>query len=256
MNHPSIIQGAEAFHLKGNDVGILLCHGFVGTPQSMETIGRKFAAKGFTVRAPRLTGHGTDPYDFEKATYHDWITDLEENYLELKKTCSQIFVVGQSMGGLLALIIAGRFKDIAGVITLNVAYEVPGLEMYRNKISPRFIEESAPDIKNKNVHEITYPYIPITAINELLSVAQYTKQHIHQVECPVLLFRSSVDHVVPPESTNDAYDQLQTTQKEIITLTNSYHVASMDYDNEKIINDSVTFISKTTRQQGQVPCLI
>ncbi|MFA9560006.1 alpha/beta hydrolase [Evansella sp. AB-rgal1] len=252
MNISSVIPGAEAFHIPGNSIGILLCHGFVGTPQSVEYIGKKFAAKGYTVRAPRLTGHGTNPYDFETATYYDWISDLEANYYALKKTCSEIYVAGQSMGGLLALVLASKIKDIAGIITINVAYEVPGYEKYKNRVSPRFLEESAPDMKAEGVHEITYPVVPITAIKELLRLKQYTKSVIQDVECPVLLFHSTIDNVVPPACTMDVFDEVRSTHKEIIELKNSYHVASMDFDRDNIVNDADLFIRKVSSIRANI----
>ncbi|PIB51915.1 carboxylesterase, partial [Pseudomonas sp. 2822-17] len=67
---------------------------------------------------------------------------------------------------------------------------------------------------------------------------------IHHVESPVLLFRSTIDNVVPPVSTSDAYDQLKTPYKQIKELTNSYHVASMDFDNDQIVEESIEFIKQ------------
>ena len=76
MERYDVIQGAESFYYKGNDIGILVSHGFMGTPQSMEYIGKELAEKGFTVYGLRLTGHGTHYYDIEQTTYQEWKQDL------------------------------------------------------------------------------------------------------------------------------------------------------------------------------------
>ncbi|MDG5788449.1 alpha/beta fold hydrolase [Evansella sp. AB-P1] len=247
-----IIQGAESFHYDGNSTGILICHGFLGTPQSMEYLGQAFANKGYTVRAPRLRGHGTHYFDLEKATFTDWIHELEENYLQLKDKCSQVFVLGQSMGGLLSLLIASKFKDVSGVITINVAFEVPDYEQYRNKLLPNYIEEGPPDINNKEVKEITYPYVPLKSINELLKLIDFTKDQITSIKSPVLLMHSKVDNVVPPISSKIIYERLKTTKKELVQLNNSCHVASMDFDQDKIVIDTDRFITSIVNFQYEL----
>ena len=73
-----IIKGAEAFFIEGNEIGLLLSHGFMGTPQSVRFIGEKLAELGYTVLAPRLKGHGTDYYDLESCKNEDWFHSLEE----------------------------------------------------------------------------------------------------------------------------------------------------------------------------------
>ena len=56
-----VLPGAEPFLHDGSDeIGMLLCHGFTGSPQSLRPWGEHLAAEGLTVRCPRLPGHGTD----------------------------------------------------------------------------------------------------------------------------------------------------------------------------------------------------
>ena len=93
-----VIDGAESFYFKGNEVGILVSHGFMGTPQSVRYIGEKLVQYGYSVVAPRLKGHGTHYYDLENCTYEDWFQSLEREYLELKKRCTTIFVTGSVYG--------------------------------------------------------------------------------------------------------------------------------------------------------------
>lgn len=245
----SVISGAEDFHFEGSNIGILLCHGFVGTPQSMRFLGEGFSKAGFTVRAPRLKGHGTHYKDLELATFTDWIKQLEDNYIDLKKQCDEVYIVGQSMGGLLSLLVASRFQDVTGIITINVALEVPGYAQYKNKNIPRYLEEGAPDIKDQSIFEITYPKVPLHAIKQLLSLIDYTTDKLPAINSPLLLFHSTVDNVVPPKSTNYVYDNVSSIQKDIIELKNSYHVASMDYDHPKIISDTISFISEVSTKE-------
>lgn len=242
MNNANVIPGAESYLLKGNSIGILICHGFNGTPQSMEYLGRKFAEQGFTVYSFRLKGHGTHVDEMESCSCHDWIKDVENGYHLLKQTCSKVFVIGQSMGGALALDLAGKV-DVEGVLTINAALKVPDYEHYRHLTVPRFIPDDKPDIKDPKAVEITYSKVPIHAINELLYLMDKVKQDLEKVSCPILLFHSPEDHVVPQQCSYEIYHFVSSKDKNMVSLNNSYHVASLDYDRDKIIEAAISFIN-------------
>ncbi|MBD1382304.1 alpha/beta hydrolase [Metabacillus arenae] len=240
----NVISGAEAFFYKGNHIGILICHGFNGTPQSVRFLGEQFANEGYTVLAPRLKGHGSSVEEFEGSCYEDWKEDLKQAYDKLAQHCSQIFVIGQSMGGTLSLDLASKLNNILGVITINAALEVPAYQAYQEKTSPRFIAEGEPDIKAKNVKEITHNQIPLASIKKLLALMGETKQRLGYITAPVLLFKSPEDHVVPAHCSDKIYNHVLSTHKEMVELNNSYHVASMDNDKQLIVQYTVQFIHK------------
>jgi carboxylesterase len=243
MVKSQVIVGAEDFFLAGNSIGIVLCHGFNGTPQSVKDVGEELANNGYTVYAPRLTGHGTTIFDMEKATYHDWIADIQQAYHLVKETCERVFIIGQSMGGALALHTATEV-DCDGVLTINAALSVPEYESLQNKSEPRFMKEGKPDIKNTEAIEITYDQVPLNAISQLLDVMNIAKQQLQQVKCPAMIFVSPEDHVVPAHCSYDIFDCISSTQKELVPLQQSYHVATLDYDQDIIIQHIVEFIQR------------
>ncbi|MBM7650198.1 carboxylesterase [Bacillus ectoiniformans] len=238
----SVIPGAESFYFEGNEIGILLSHGFIGTPQSVRELGEKLAEQGFTVLAPRLKGHGTHYLDMEKCTHEDWYRSFKLGYRFLKSRGKKVFLMGQSMGGTLALKLASEVDDIEGLITINAALSIPSLEYLKNSPAPRFIEEGAPDIKAKNVFEITYNKAPVHAIRELQKLMEEVPRNLSKVTVPALCLKSYVDHVVPPENTTFIYQSISSAEKKMITLPNSYHVASMDHDKDQIAEAATRFI--------------
>lgn len=244
-----VLKGAEEFSIKGNNIGILISHGFMGTPQSVKYIGEKLAKLGFTVHAPRLKGHGTDYYDLEKCKFTDWFNSLEVAYKELTKKCSEIYVLGQSMGGTLALWLAHKYPSIKGIIVVNPALSLPAYEPLEQQSEPRFVKEGTPDIKAKNVVEITYSQTPITAIHELQKLMKQTPSILSDIQCPILGIRSKVDHVVPPENTDFILDKVKSAVKWRVVLPNSYHVASMDNDKDLIVESSHQFVIQITNQK-------
>lgn len=237
------MKGAGAFFFEGNEIGVLICHGFNGTPQSVRYLGECLSEQGFTVYAPRLEGHGTDPHEMEKCHYKDWINSVKMAVNFLKSRCLEVFMIGQSMGGTLALTLASEnCCKLTGIITINAALSVPGYECFRHDFSKRFIPEDVPDIKQENVVEIVYDSVPTRAIRNLLALMDQSLLKLSSISCPTLLLKSKIDHVVPPTCTDMIYNEIQSCQKRIVTLENSYHVASLDHDRQKIVDDIIDFI--------------
>ncbi|RLL47048.1 lipase [Oceanobacillus piezotolerans] len=243
-----IMKGAEPFYFKRSDIGILISHGFMGTPQSIRFIGEGLAKYGYSILAPRLKGHGTHYLDLEKCTYKDWFQSLEKGYQELKQYCTSIFVFGQSMGGTLAFWLSHKYPEIKGIISINAALTIPAYEHLRGKTTPRFLDEGDPDIKAKGVYEITYSKNTIHAIQELQTLMDQTPAILPTIQCPVLGFKSILDHVVPPENTDTILKTISSDIKKRIILKNSYHVASMDYDKEQIVKECHRFVQRHVSQ--------
>src|SRR5690606_10865930 len=100
------------FLLKGNDVGVLLSHGYTGTTSGMRYLGDYLHEKeGWTVHAPQLKGHGDSPAAMAKTTATDWVRSLEAGLDTLGESCSTVFMAGLSMGGCLTLYMAAQYAD-------------------------------------------------------------------------------------------------------------------------------------------------
>lgn len=239
--HP-VIRGAESFLLEGNSLGVLLCHGFLGTPQSMSDLGQAIAAHGYTVSCPRLPGHGTHFKDLERFSSNDWFARIERAYVELKESCSTIFVIGQSMGGTLTLDLASRYDDIAGILLLNPAIDIPAFETYREQPASGYVDEDKPDIKKADAVEITYSEAPVKAYHELLNYMKAVELKLADIHCPLIAFNSLDDHVVPPANTDFILEKVSSKTKMKHNLPNSYHIASMDYDLDFIVEKGCGFI--------------
>lgn len=227
-----IIPGAGAFYYEGNEIGILLCHGFNGTPQSVRDVGITLMEKGFTVFAPRLKGHGTDPAEFQQSTRRCWYKSMEAGIHLLRERCRHVIVVGQSMGGTLAMK-AALSGEVDGIVTINAALSVPGYACHATEDACRFIAEGEPDICAPGVYEIFYDKVPTSAIRELLKLIDEVRPMVTEVNVPTCVIHSAIDNVVPPEESIWLYETIQ-APKQLEVLEQSYHVATMDYDRERL----------------------
>ncbi|MCA0972195.1 alpha/beta fold hydrolase [Halobacillus litoralis] len=237
-----VIKNADSFFIDGGKSGILICHGFLGTPQSVWDFAHGLSAHGYTVSCPRLPGHGTHYKDLELYTYSDWYQTIERAFLNLKKRCDRVYVVGQSMGGTLTLDLARQHAGIEGIILLNPAIRIPGFESYRDKPAVGYVQEGRPDIKRMDVEEITYDYAPVSAYHQLLDYMDLVRGRLHEVDCPVSCFQSLEDHVVPPENSDYILEHVRSKVKEKHVLADSYHIASMDFERDQIVEQAVSFM--------------
>ena len=249
MSEYQVLPGAEPFFFEGNEVGCLVSHGFTGTTQSMRSLGELLAREGgFTVIGPRLKGHGTDPEDMAQSTAEEWIRSLEEALVTLRDRCSTIFITGLSMGGTLSLYMAAMYPDVfKGTIPINGALftdmpEFTGLAFAAD--APATIPGIGSDIKKPGLTELAYPDVPVPAIRQLYALMGVTRDLASQVTCPTLIFQSREDHVVAPDNGPYILESVGATDKRLIWLENSYHVATLDNDKELIAGETVKFIKK------------
>jgi carboxylesterase len=216
-------------------IGVLVMHGFTGSPRSLQELAERLVAAGYTVALPLLAGHGLTPEAMEKVRWTDWTADAERAYAWLKERTDKIFVIGLSMGGTLALWMAEHHAELSGVITVNALLRHPqeGLMRIVGRVGlPRWLKAVGNDIKFPGVDEKAYDKLLASVRGELSSIG-----------CPALVFSSVTDHVVPPQNQREIYDSIASSDKELIPLHHGYHVATMDYDKEIIFAGALEFIA-------------
>ncbi|GAC1324993.1 MAG: alpha/beta fold hydrolase [Mycobacteriales bacterium] len=241
-----ILPGAEPFHHDGGAVGVLLCHGFTGTPQSMRPWGEHLAAAGLTVTCPRLPGHGTRWQDMNVTRWEDWYGEVERSFDALRGRSESVFVMGLSMGGTLSLRLAEqRGAEVSGLVLVNASL---GTEDKRAKLLPvlsKVVASFPPvgnDIKKPGVTELAYDRLPLKAAASLQKLWALTRAELARVTQPLLVFRSREDHVVEPVSGRLLLEGVSSTEVEEHILEDSYHVATLDNDAPAIFAGSLEFV--------------
>ncbi|ADG88031.1 esterase [Thermobispora bispora] len=240
-----VLPGAEPYHHDGGPIGVLLCHGFTGSPQSLRPWGEYLAGHGLTVSLPRLPGHGTTWQEMNRTGWEDWYAELDKALAALRERCAEVFVMGLSLGGCLALRLAEVHpKAIRGVVAVNpsLVCDTPLLRLapVLKWIVPS-VRGVANDIKREGVTELGYSRTPVRAAATLLRLWRLVQRDIDRIEAPVLVFRSREDHVVGPASVAFLRSRLA-DRVEVRELTDSYHVATLDNDAPVIFEGSLGFI--------------
>jgi carboxylesterase len=242
-----VMPGAEPFFADGNQVGCLVSHGFTGTPQSMRPLAEHLAREGgYTVSLPRLPGHGTDPSEMADSTALQWLQCLRGELQRLQERCESIFVVGLSMGGTLALHLAATHSDVVrGVITINAPVVLDSPELAALAFAadaPAVFPGIASDIKKAGAQELAYPVVPVPSLRELFGLVAAASALLPRIRCPLLAMQSTDDHVVPASNGPLLMSQVGSVDRRLVVLDDSFHVATLDNDAERIARESVRFI--------------
>jgi carboxylesterase len=232
----------KSFFLNGNDVGIVLIHGFTATTVEVRALGEFFNKAGFSVSAPLLPGHGTTPEDMNRCKWIDWITVVEKAYRELTKICKVVFVGGESMGGVLSLYVGSEIPEIRGLLLYAPALKA-GMLKYARYI--RLFKKILPK-KNYDPDTIWqgYTVYPLNAAAELYKLQQIVKRRLPQIKTPAVIFQGRLDQTIDPASAQLTYDNLGSPDKSLKWYDKSTHCIIMDREFDSVAVESVAFINR------------
>ncbi|MFH8987321.1 alpha/beta hydrolase [Streptomyces sp. NPDC017940] len=250
-----VLPGAEPYRHEGGEVGVLLCHGFTGSPQSLRPWAEYLAGRGLTVSLPLLPGHGTRWQDMQVTGWQDWYAEVDRELRALTERCAEVFVLGLSMGGALALRLAARHGDaVRGVVVVNPANKLHDRAAAALPVA-RFLVPSTKgivsDIAKPGSREVGYERVPLHAAHSLRRFFRLVDAELPQVTQPLLVLHSPQDHVVPPADSARVLSRVSSTDVTEILLEQSYHVATLDHDADRIFAESLAFIGRLAPSAGK-----
>jgi carboxylesterase len=214
----------------------------------MRPFAEHLARAGYTVRVPRLPGHGTTWQELNRTRWLDWYTELDRNLTELRSRCSRVAVAGLSMGGCLALRLAQQRPDDVDALVLVNPSVASSDRRLRVVPAARLLVASMPgisnDVKQPGVVEHGYDRTPLQALHSLMRLWRDVGARLGDVRAPLLLFRSEVDHVVDPSSARLVLGGVSSAVREEVVLRDSYHVATLDYDAPVIFERTEAFLDQ------------
>jgi carboxylesterase len=249
MTHPLIKNphlDGDPFFLEGGPVGVLLVHGFTATPVEMRPLGDFLHKKGFTVSGPLLPGHNTAPEDINKFTWKDWVAHTENAYWNLNRNCEQVFIGGESMGGLLAIYLATYHPEIVGILTYAPALRL--IARKRDVIKLYLLAPFIPYIKRNDADDNLpwrgYLATPLRGVIQLLKLQRRTISRLESIRRPILIIQGCLDARIPSEVPGIIFNRVSSVLKEIHWMQNSTHCVVIDKEMESVKEITLRFIEK------------
>jgi len=248
-----IVKKAQPFYFPGNSTGCLLIHGFTGAPTEMRPLGEYLAEKGFTVMGVRLTGHGTKIADMQRTHWQDWSASVLDGWHLINSIAEDIFLIGLSMGGALALYHAS-FLPVKGVVSLSAPYNIKHDPRFR--LLPILVNLFPYASKGKSdwqkidaaEEHFSYEKYPTRGVLELTKLLKEMRDSLPKISVPTLLMHSKLDLGIPPENMDRIFQDLpaDNPNKNKVWLEHSGHVVTRDLDKLFVFKSVAAFIQEVS----------
>lgn len=230
----------EEFYWQDSETGFLLIHGFTATTAEVRLMAELLHAEGYTVSAPLLPGHGTHPDDMNNASWEMWVQAAKQSYEKLLRNCQQVYVLGESMGALLALQVAAQHPEIPAVFLFAPAIKVKWLWVSR-LLSP-FVKYLKKGGEDDGLPWKGYTVDPVKAAVELLKLQKNTRKNLEKIHQPLLVFTGEYDTSIAPDSAKIILEGVSSKRKQHIHLANSPHCILLDKEVGLAFQEVIAFI--------------
>lgn len=224
-----------------SDAGVLLIHGLMAAPEEVREWADFLHAKGLTVYAPRLSGHGTSSRDLSARNYQDWLDSVDRGHAILKTCCKKILVAGFSTGAGLALqSVILKPHEFEAVIAVSAPLKFKSLSsrfaellngfnllcdhLGMDHLARKFLKNDA-----DNPH-INYLQCPVSAFVGVKKLMREVGRSLLNIEVPALIIQGKHDPKVAPQSGPAIFQRLGTDKK---------HFAWIDFNRHGIVRGEI-----------------
>ena len=253
------------FLIKGDRrrVGVVLAHGYMAAPAEVRGLADYLGKMGFWVYAPRMKGHGTTPEDLAGCTFQDWIDSMDTGYAIISNLCRRVIAGGFSTGAGLALDLAQRVPEVAGVFAVSAplrlqdmaARFVPAVDVW-NRFMEKFNLDEAKkafvDNHPENPH-INYFKNPISGVRELERLMSSLEPRLPQISVPALVIQSREDPVVNAKGTEKIFKLLGSADKQMVLFNFQRHGILLGEGSERVYRAIGDFLDHIRKQPRLAP---
>lgn len=241
-------QVCGEIYYPGNRIGVLLVHSLSSTPYKLEFLAKALERANFTVLAPCLSGHGTDPARLMETHYSHWLEEVDASITRLKAICEKAYIVGDSLGGGLGMV-ASLSNPVAGIVTMSapIFYRRHRIWNMVFKTAGRFMEYY---VKKDSGYK-SYQKVPVRIIKEAYEFTRgEVTQAVSKVSAPILVIQGQKDRIVHPRSAQYIYNNIAADKKELIWIKDGEHSLSTGPEKEKIFEEIINFINRQVKNSN------
>ncbi len=250
MENSLIVPNSQSFYLPGSRTGCLLLHGFTSMPEEVRPLGDYLNQQGYSVLGMRLAGHATHPEDLARTLWKDWLVNIEDGLAWLRPVCDRVFLIGQSLGGMLVLLAGARYP-VDGVVALSTSFDfendwrmrtlrfwsffIPIIHKGRTPIYD-------PKAARRERDYPAYPYFPTRILAEVEDLKTAMHAELKNIKAPILMIHSRQDPEIPVENAERLFAALPDNPKKLHWLENCGHSITMDPNHDPAFHRICEFI--------------
>lgn len=230
-------------------IGCLLIHGFTGSPFEVEPLGQSLKERtDWKIVVPTLPGHGKE-LSLKGIKYSQWIDHAETELKALLEECDTVYVIGFSMGGLIASYLASKYPVEKLVLLSAAAYyvnpkqlAVDMKEMVRDTVKGKLKENEMFLRYRRKIKET-----PMTATLQFRRLVSEIRPILKKVKAPTLIAQGESDGIVPPKSAQYLYEHIGAVEKRLIYYKNSKHLICHCDEKEQLFEEVYDFLTSRKR---------
>jgi carboxylesterase len=252
----SLIQNphldSSPFFLPGGSTGVLLIHGFTATPVEVRLLGEYLHKYGYTVSGPLLPGHGATVEELNRCTWRDWVEHVRQTHLDLSARCTQVFVGGESMGGLLALYLGSKYPSIAGVMAFAPALRAASRLIQLSPLLKFLVKTRAR--KNEDTDSLVnqrwqgYSVIPVPASAQLLALQRQVRRRLPHITQPLLIIQGRRDTTLDTRGAEEVLVKVDSHDRALLWLEKSSHCLLLDAEWETAAKRTLAFLRRIEKK--------
>ena len=231
--------------------GVYIIHGFTNTTYETRDLAKYLGDQGFYTVANNLPGHGTTAEDCNRCKFTDWIDFVEQGFAAISSRCDNVYVIGISMGSVLALHLSSVFPINAAVFAATVLQfkDFIGTRILTpifHKIIPFREKKLSYPIKIRDTFNyLGYPVWPMSAVNEMRKLTNKVKKELNLVKTPALIIHSEQDKLQLPTNTPLVYNSISSKIKEkLIVCRANHNLFTSSPDQEMIFQKVASFLNQ------------
>lgn len=243
LHNEQVMRGMAHLPEREKTPAVILLHGFTGTKLEPHRfflkVSRQLEAIGIASFRFDFLGSGESDDNFEEMTLLKEL-DQANTILDYVKSHpvideNRITVLGFSMGGLVASLLAGdRSEEIEKLILLAPAGNMAE--------AAEEMERSEPFIESKNAFDIGGNLISYDFINELKTVEVW--ERASSFKNPVLLIHGTKDQAVPIEESHSFVEKSYQGQSKLVEIEGADHTFNSFHWESQVIAEIVTYLDR------------
>lgn len=210
----------------------VLIHGFTGSPMEIELIADHLKDKGFVVLTPTLAGHAEkiNRLEMSRFSWNDWVVSAEEAIKELSENYEELYLVGFSMGGVIAAHLATKYP-VKRLVLLSASY------IYTNpKIFIKGLKRKSFSRDQLSRYLYKFKHTPLKATLNFRKLVKELGPSLNKVDVPTMIIQGELDDLVNPNSAEYIYNTIKSKEKSIHLLPKSKHVVCWDCEKEQVVD--------------------
>jgi carboxylesterase len=236
--------------VEGGAIGVLVLHGFSGSPWEVRPVSERLAGLGWSVAMPVLAGHADRPEALAASRWPDWLASAMEALDWLAARTERQHICGLSMGGLLTLELARsrRIPRPGGLALLAPALDLPAWQKAGLRWLDRlgwngWFRKGDPHLPGA-LRQPGDPVLPLRAAASLVALADRLHAAARPLPLPLLALHGDRDPTIPHDLARRRFQPWQGPNAQWRTIPGARHLLPRDVAGPEVVAQVQAFLQQ------------